>query len=91
MYVLTDWLAEQVAMDDEDYVAQNGLSSRRRMHDSYRIMQANNVERESGSEEAIISVSFMNPLPVQFFPCTIFFPFLTDEYSFRMLSFCNFC
>lgn len=54
---------EQAAMaaddddDGENYVAPNGLSSRRRMHDSYRIMQANNVERESGSEEAIISVS----------------------------------
>ncbi|CZT22683.1 related to WD repeat-containing protein [Ramularia collo-cygni] len=52
---------EQAAMDvdeddGEDYVAPNGLSSRRRMHDSYRIMQANNVERESGSEEAYISL-----------------------------------
>jgi hypothetical protein len=59
-------------MDDEDYVAQNGLSSRRRMHDSYRIMQANNVERESGSEEAIISVSF-SPFN---FPLHHFFLFL---------------
>jgi nuclear receptor interaction protein len=48
--------------DNEDYVAPNGLSSRRRMHDSYRIMQANNVERESGAEEAIISVSLTSIL-----------------------------
>lgn len=43
--------------DNEDYVAPNGLSSRKRMHDSYRIMQANDVERQSGSEDAVISVS----------------------------------
>lgn len=64
--------AEQTTMNaeaghDENYVAPNGLSSRRRMHNSYRIMQANNIEREGGNEEAIISVSLHHLPPLYFF------------------------
>lgn len=70
--------------DNEDYVAPKGLSSRKRMHDSYRIMQANNVERESGSEEAIISVSHR-------YPCFLFFTFSRQCRSFHMHSCCSYC
>lgn len=49
---------EQAAAEDNDeYVAPNGLSSKKRMHDSYRIIQNNNMEREGGSQEAVITVS----------------------------------
>lgn len=70
--------------DGDDYVAPNGLSSRRRMHDSYRIMQANNVERESGSEEAIISVSRSPSIVI------LTTRFLQVSFSFHMPSCCNF-
>ncbi|KAK4545418.1 hypothetical protein LTR36_002768 [Oleoguttula mirabilis] len=35
--------------ENEDYVAENGLASRKRMHDAYRITHANDVERQGGS------------------------------------------
>ncbi|KXT04418.1 hypothetical protein AC578_3604 [Pseudocercospora eumusae] len=41
--------------DDDDFVAPNGLSSRKRMHDAYRIMQSNNMEREGGNQQAAIT------------------------------------
>jgi nuclear receptor interaction protein len=45
-------------MDDEDdYVAPSGLSSRKRMHDVYRITQNNDMERECGNQDAVITVS----------------------------------
>lgn len=44
------------AHENDDYVAPNGLSSRKRMHDAYRIMQQNNVEREGGNQDSVITV-----------------------------------
>jgi nuclear receptor interaction protein len=43
--------------DDDDYVAPKGLSSRKRMHDAYRITQNNDMEREGGNQDAVITVS----------------------------------
>ncbi|CAK4030629.1 hypothetical protein DOTSEDRAFT_49827 [Lecanosticta acicola] len=46
----------EAAHENDDYVAPNGLSSRKRMHDSYRITQNNDVERGGGSQDAVITV-----------------------------------
>lgn len=43
--------------EDDDYVAPGGLASRRRMHESYRIMQQNDLERQGGNQDAFITVS----------------------------------
>lgn len=47
---------EHEAAENEDYVAPNGLSSRKRMHDHYKITQQNDVERAGGNQEAVITV-----------------------------------
>lgn len=43
--------------DNDDYVAPSGLASRRRLHESYQIMQQNDVERQGGNQDAFITVS----------------------------------
>lgn len=48
--------------DDESYVAHNGLASRRRMHDSYRILTQNDVERQGGNQDAFLTVRDLHPL-----------------------------
>ena len=48
--------------DDESYVAANGLASRRRMNDSYRIMTQNDVERQGGNQDAFLTVRDLHPL-----------------------------
>lgn len=47
---------EREAAEDEEYIAPNGLRSRKRMHDHYRITQQNDVERAGGNQEAVITV-----------------------------------
>jgi nuclear receptor interaction protein len=47
-----------------------GLESRKRIHESYRIMSQNDVERRGGMNEAHITVRFYGPA---------FFPFLTPR------------
>lgn len=51
-------MPEAAPEENDEFVAPNGLSSRKRMHDSYRIIQSNNLEREGGNNEAVITVSF---------------------------------
>jgi nuclear receptor interaction protein len=48
--------------EDESYVAANGLASRRRMNDSYRIMNQNDVERQGGNQDAFLTVRDLHPL-----------------------------
>ena len=43
--------------DDEEYVAPNGLSSKKRMHLEYQITSQNDVDRQGGNQEAFITVS----------------------------------
>jgi nuclear receptor interaction protein len=43
--------------DEDDYVAPSGLASRRRLHESYQIMQQNDVERQGGNQDAFVTVS----------------------------------
>ncbi|SMQ46258.1 unnamed protein product [Zymoseptoria tritici ST99CH_3D1] len=48
---------EQSRMDhDDEYVAATGLSSRKRMHDVYRITQTNEMEREGGNQDSAITL-----------------------------------
>ena len=47
---------------DEDFVAPNGLASRRRMGDSYRIMNQNDVERQGGNQDSFLTVRDLHPL-----------------------------
>lgn len=47
---------QQRAEDDEEYVAANGLRSRRRMHLEYQIVSQNDAERQGGNQEASITV-----------------------------------
>ena len=55
--------AEELDDDDDDtYVASNGLASRKRMHDSYRIMNQNDVERQGGNQDAFLTVRDLHPL-----------------------------
>lgn len=42
---------------DEEPVATNGLASRKRMHDQYRITSHNDAERQGGNRDAYITVS----------------------------------
>ena len=51
--------------ESDDYVAPTGLRSRQRMDDAYRIMQQNNVEREGGNQEAVITVREPTNLPLR--------------------------
>lgn len=51
------------AVEEESFVAPNGLTSRRRMHDAYRIMNNNDVERQGGSQDAsYVTVRDLHPL-----------------------------
>jgi nuclear receptor interaction protein len=43
--------------DNDDYLAPSGLASRRRLHESYQIMQQNDVERQGGNQDNFITVS----------------------------------
>jgi DDB1- and CUL4-associated factor 6 len=43
--------------EDEDFVADNGLASRKRMQDQYHILSKNDAEREGGMRDAFITVS----------------------------------
>ena len=49
--------AEEDDDEDDEYVAPNGLASRKRLHQSYQIMQQNDVERQGGNQDAFITVS----------------------------------
>ena len=48
--------------DSEEYVAPNGLASRRRMHESYRITSQNDAERQGGNQDAFLTVRDLHPL-----------------------------
>lgn len=48
--------------DDEEHIAPNGLSSRKRMHQEYEITSQNDLDRMGGREDAFITVS--NSFPV---------------------------
>ncbi|KAK3722894.1 hypothetical protein LTR37_002039 [Vermiconidia calcicola] len=48
--------------EDESYVSATGLASRRRMHDSYRIMNQNDVQRQGGNQDAFLTVRDLHPL-----------------------------
>jgi len=48
--------------EDDQYVAPSGLASRQRMHDAYRIMNQNDVERQGGNQDAYITVRDLRPL-----------------------------
>ena len=41
---------------DDERVTSTGLASRKRMAESYRIMQQNDVERQGGNQDAFVSV-----------------------------------
>jgi DDB1- and CUL4-associated factor 6 len=43
---------------EDDSVATNGLTSRKRMRQSYQIMSQNDIERRGGGEDAFITVSY---------------------------------
>ncbi|GAB7326331.1 hypothetical protein MBLNU13_g10299t1 [Cladosporium sp. NU13] len=47
--------------DNDEYVAPSGLTSRRRLHQSYQITQQNDVERMGGNQDAFITVSLQFP------------------------------
>ncbi|GAB7352950.1 hypothetical protein MBLNU459_g3525t1 [Dothideomycetes sp. NU459] len=53
---------EQRVDDDEQYVAPNGLPSRKRMGDEYRIVAQNDVDRQGGNQEAFITRSMLATL-----------------------------
>lgn len=43
--------------DDDEYVASNGLESKKRMGDEYQIVSKNDLDRQGGNQEAFITVS----------------------------------
>lgn len=47
----------QKVEDDDEYVAPNGLHSRKKMHEEYNIRAQNDVDRQGGQQEAVITVS----------------------------------
>lgn len=58
---------EDEELENDEYVAPAGLASRKRMHESYQIMQQNDVERQGGNQDAFITVSdfqfgFLSPI-----------------------------
>ena len=58
---------EDEELENDEYVAPAGLASRKRMHESYRIMQQNDVELQGGNQDAFITVSdfqfgFLSPI-----------------------------
>lgn len=48
---------EQGVEEDEEYVASGGLASRKRMHEVYQITSRNDIDRQSGNNEALVTVS----------------------------------
>jgi nuclear receptor interaction protein len=58
------------AEEDDNYVAPNGLTSRKRVHEAELIVQRNQRQREDGNQEAVITVSVSLP----FQSCTSTFP-----------------
>lgn len=48
--------------DEDERATPNGLASRRRMHDEYRITSENDVQRAGGSRENFITVSVLDSL-----------------------------
>ncbi|KAF2160485.1 hypothetical protein M409DRAFT_29106 [Zasmidium cellare ATCC 36951] len=56
----------EAADEDDEYVAPAGLSSKKRMYDSYRIIQNNNMEREGGNQEAVITLPHAQLLQLLF-------------------------
>jgi len=48
--------------DEVEHVAPTGLRSRRRMHDAYRIMNQNDVDRQGGNQDAFLTVRDLHPL-----------------------------
>ncbi|KAF1827907.1 WD40 repeat-like protein [Dissoconium aciculare CBS 342.82] len=62
-------VAQQQAVhadEDDDYVAPNGLTSRKRMHDCERIVRQNQRQREEGNQEAVITISRQQLLQMLF-------------------------
>ena len=59
-----------VDRDDDDFVAPSGLASRRRMHDSYRIVNQNDVERQGGNQDAYITVRSLHALLARYVAST---------------------
>lgn len=49
-------VAAAVDEHDDNYVAPNGLASRKRMHDEYKITSQNDISRQGGNQEAYITV-----------------------------------
>ncbi|GAB7345215.1 hypothetical protein MBLNU457_3591t1 [Dothideomycetes sp. NU457] len=47
---------------DDEYVAPNGLASRKRMHDEYQITSQNDISRQGGNQEAYITRSMLAQL-----------------------------
>jgi len=52
----------QNAVDDDEYVALGGLTSRKRMHLEYQITSQNDVERQGGNQETFITRSMLASL-----------------------------
>ncbi|KAF2110173.1 WD and tetratricopeptide repeat-containing protein [Lophiotrema nucula] len=48
--------------DEEEKVAANGLSSRKRMHESYQIMSQNDMDRKGGREDVFITRALLAQL-----------------------------
>ncbi|EMC94346.1 hypothetical protein BAUCODRAFT_73625 [Baudoinia panamericana UAMH 10762] len=48
--------------EDDEYVAPTGLPSRKRMHDAYRIMNKNDVERQGGNQDSYLTVRELRSL-----------------------------
>jgi len=48
--------AAPVDQYDDEYVAPNGLASRKRIHDEYQITTQNDISRQGGNQEAYITV-----------------------------------
>ncbi|KAF2486605.1 WD40-repeat-containing domain protein [Neohortaea acidophila] len=47
--------------EDEDYVSPTGLASRKRLHDAYRIVNQNDVERRGGNNDAFLTFLARSP------------------------------
>ncbi|KAL0262591.1 hypothetical protein SLS55_001559 [Diplodia seriata] len=56
--------------DEDENATRNGLPSRRRMHEEYRITSENDVNRAGGSRENFITVSILH------WPDSLYFPFV---------------
>ncbi|KAF2764599.1 WD40 repeat-like protein [Teratosphaeria nubilosa] len=53
---------DEIEDEDEEYVAPTGLTSRKRIHDQYRIVNKNDMERQGGNQDAFITRSMLAQL-----------------------------